>query len=40
MLLVEQNANYAIKAADYGYIIESGKIVLDGTQGQLQIMKM
>ena len=35
MLLVEQNANYAIKAADYGYIIESGKIVLDGTQGQL-----
>jgi branched-chain amino acid transport system ATP-binding protein len=35
MLLVEQNANYAIKAADYGYIMESGKIVLDGTQGQL-----
>lgn len=35
MLLVEQNANYAIKAADYGYIMESGKIVLDGTQDQL-----
>ena len=35
MLLVEQNANYAIKAADYGYIMESGKIVLDGTQEQL-----
>ena len=35
MLLVEQNANYALKAADYGYIMESGKIVLDGTQEQL-----
>ena len=35
MLLVEQNANYAIRAADYGYIMESGKIVLDGTQEQL-----
>lgn len=35
MLLVEQNANYAIKAADYGYIMESGKIVLDGTKEQL-----
>ncbi len=35
MLIVEQNANYAIKAADYGYIMESGKIVLDGTQEQL-----
>lgn len=35
MLLVEQNANYAIRAADYGYIMESGKVVLDGTQEQL-----
>jgi branched-chain amino acid transport system ATP-binding protein len=35
MLLVEQNANYAIKASDYGYIMESGKIVLDGTKEQL-----
>jgi len=35
MLLVEQNANYALKAADYGYIMESGKIVLDGTSEQL-----
>lgn len=35
MLLVEQNANYALKAADYGYIMESGKIVLDGTREQL-----
>ena len=35
MLLVEQNANYALKLANYGYIMESGKIVLDGTQEQL-----
>lgn len=35
MLLVEQNANYALKVADYGYIMESGKIVLDGTKEQL-----
>ncbi len=30
ILLVEQNANMALKAADYGYIMENGKIVLDG----------
>lgn len=35
MLLVEQNANYALKAANYGYIMESGKIVLDGNSEQL-----
>ncbi|WP_420391648.1 ABC transporter ATP-binding protein [Acuticoccus sp.] len=31
ILLVEQNANMALKAADYGYIMENGKVVLDGT---------
>ena len=35
MLLVEQNANMALKVADFGYIMESGKIVLDGTREQL-----
>jgi branched-chain amino acid transport system ATP-binding protein len=30
ILLVEQNANMALKAADFGYVMESGKIVLDG----------
>lgn len=35
ILLVEQNANYALKACDYGYIMESGKIVMDGTREQL-----
>jgi branched-chain amino acid transport system ATP-binding protein len=35
ILLVEQNANMALKVADYGYIIESGKIVLDGAGSEL-----
>ncbi|MCP5373157.1 MAG: ABC transporter ATP-binding protein [Hyphomicrobiales bacterium] len=35
MLLVEQNARMALKSADYGYIMESGKIVLDGTAQDL-----
>ncbi|CAM3502287.1 ABC transporter ATP-binding protein [Parendozoicomonas haliclonae] len=35
MLLVEQNANFALKHADYGYIMESGKVVLDGSREEL-----
>ncbi|MDN5780878.1 MAG: ABC transporter ATP-binding protein [Luteimonas sp.] len=35
MLLVEQNANYALRLASYGYIMESGKVVLDGTRDEL-----
>jgi branched-chain amino acid transport system ATP-binding protein len=35
MLLVEQNANMALGVADYGYIMEQGKIVLDGTRETL-----
>jgi branched-chain amino acid transport system ATP-binding protein len=31
ILLVEQNARVALQTGDYGYIIERGKIVLDGT---------
>ena len=30
MLLVEQNANLALGIAHYGYIMEGGRIVLDG----------
>lgn len=31
ILLVEQNANLALNFAQYGYIMENGKIVLDGS---------
>jgi len=30
ILLVEQNARAALKIADYGYVIEGGRIVLEG----------
>lgn len=30
ILLVEQNANLALQVASYGYIMEMGKVVLDG----------
>jgi len=29
-LLAEQNTNIALKYADYGYILESGRVVMDG----------
>lgn len=35
ILLVEQNANMALHVADEGYIMENGKIVLDGTAKEL-----
>ncbi|MFT6657264.1 ABC transporter ATP-binding protein [Maritalea sp.] len=35
ILLVEQNANMALHVADDGYIMENGKIVLDGTAEEL-----
>jgi branched-chain amino acid transport system ATP-binding protein len=31
ILLVEQNAQAALSLADHGYVLEVGKIVLDGT---------
>jgi branched-chain amino acid transport system ATP-binding protein len=34
-LLVEQNAKMALGAASYGYIMESGKVVMDGSQADL-----
>ena len=35
ILLVEQNAQIALDAADYGYVMENGRIVLDGTPQKL-----
>jgi branched-chain amino acid transport system ATP-binding protein len=36
VLLVEQNAALALDIADHGYVIESGRIVLDGTAEALR----
>jgi branched-chain amino acid transport system ATP-binding protein len=36
ILLVEQNAPQALDIADYGYVMENGRIVLDGTQKDLR----
>ncbi len=35
VLLVEQNANVALALAGYGYIMESGRVVIDGTPDKL-----
>ncbi len=34
-LLAEQNTNVALRFADYGYILENGRVVMDGAAGQL-----
>ena len=34
-VLAEQNTNMALKYSDYGYIMESGRIVMDGTASDL-----
>jgi branched-chain amino acid transport system ATP-binding protein len=36
MLLVEQNAVAALRIADYGYVMENGRIVLDGDADKLR----
>ena len=35
ILLAEQNTNVALKNSDYGYIIETGRVMLDGTAQSL-----
>jgi branched-chain amino acid transport system ATP-binding protein len=35
ILLVEQNANMALQVADYGYVLEVGRIVMTGTSERL-----
>ncbi len=35
VLLIEQNANMALSIADYGYIMETGKVVMDGDAKKL-----
>ena len=36
ILLVEQNANMALNAADYGYVLENGRIVMEDTCANLR----
>ncbi len=36
ILLVEQNVNQALRIADYGYVLTSGKIFLSGTYEELR----
>lgn len=36
ILLVEQNANAALTLAEYGYVMENGRIVLDGPSDKLR----
>ena len=36
ILLVEQSAAVALEIADYGYVMENGRIVLDGDRERLR----
>ena len=36
ILLIEQNANAALKIAHYGYVLETGRIELEGPGRELQ----
>jgi branched-chain amino acid transport system ATP-binding protein len=36
ILLVEQNARAALQVADYGYVLETGQITLEGPSAELQ----
>jgi len=35
ILLVEQNARAALQIADYGYVLETGELALEGSSGEL-----
>ena len=37
VLLIEQNANMALKTADYAYVLETGRITLSGTGKELLV---
>jgi branched-chain amino acid transport system ATP-binding protein len=35
VLLVEQNANAALKHSDRGYVLETGAVILEGSAGEI-----
>jgi len=35
IILVEQNARMALQVAHYGYVMENGKIMMEGTSKEL-----
>jgi branched-chain amino acid transport system ATP-binding protein len=35
ILLVEQNARAALQVADYGYVLETGELVIEGPSADL-----
>ena len=36
IMLIEQNARAALKVADRGYVLETGRIILDGSAADLR----
>ena len=36
ILLVEQNANLALEISDYGYVLETGRIILEDASSKLR----
>jgi branched-chain amino acid transport system ATP-binding protein len=40
IFMVEQNANMALSIADYGYVLQTGEIVLNDTAHNLRDNKM
>jgi hypothetical protein len=39
-LVAEQNTNIALRYADYGYILESGRVVMDGARATHRSLRM
>jgi branched-chain amino acid transport system ATP-binding protein len=37
ILLVEQNANLALEISDYGYVLETGRIILEDESAKLKL---